>query len=106
MLQSKCCKCVIMFAIAFASLTAWSMSAFAANKIIHVDRVNGSSTGDGTGWGSSAYLYLQDGISDAASWVATQGNTAEIWVANGTYKPDKMLQAIPTLRVPAAQLSK
>ena len=50
------------------------------SKVIHVDD-NASEGGDGTSW-SNAFKYLQDALA-----VAESGD--EIWVAEGTYKPDQ-----------------
>jgi hypothetical protein len=49
-------------------------------KIIYVDD-NASEGEDGTSW-STAHKYLQDALA-----VAESGD--EIWVAEGTYKPDQ-----------------
>ena len=51
-----------------------------SSKVIHVDD-NASEGGDGTSW-STAFKYLQDALA-----VAEYGD--EIWVAEGTYKPDQ-----------------
>ncbi len=49
-------------------------------KTIFVDD-NASAGGDGTSW-ASAHKYLQDALADAVYGY-------EIWVAEGTYKPDQ-----------------
>jgi hypothetical protein len=54
--------------------------ATAAGAVVYVD-ADASAGGDGTSWGT-AYKYLQDGLADASS-----GD--DIWVAEGTYKPDQ-----------------
>ena len=65
-------KSIYLFLFLIVKL-AWS-------KTIYVDD-NSSTGGNGSSWGSS-YRYLQDAISSAVS-----GD--EIWVAEGTYKPDQ-----------------
>lgn len=56
-----------------------SQSALAVVR--RVDIANGSTSGDGSSWGSSAYKYLQDALADADS-----GD--EVWVAaTGLYYP-------------------
>ena len=49
-------------------------------KVVYVDD-NASTGGDGTSW-ASAHKYLQDALAGVAA-----GD--EIWVAEGTYKPDQ-----------------
>ncbi len=51
-------------------------------KIIYVD--DDSSGGDGNSWGN-AYKYLQEGLANASS----DPNVGEIWVGQGTYRPDE-----------------
>ena len=55
--------------------------ATAVGEVIYVD-ADASSGGNGTSWGT-AYKYLQDALADAN----VSGN--DIWVAEGTYKPDE-----------------
>jgi len=55
--------------------------AIASGAVIYVD-VDASPGGDGTTWGT-AYKYLQDALADA------NVSSDDIWVAEGTYKPDE-----------------
>jgi len=52
----------------------------AAGDVIYVD-ADASPGGDGTSW-EDAYKYLQDAL-------AVAGGDDQIWVAEGTYKPDQ-----------------
>jgi uncharacterized repeat protein (TIGR01451 family) len=52
--------------------------------VIYVD-ANAAGSNNGTSW-QNAYKYLQDALQDAN---ISGGCAAEIWVAAGTYKPDK-----------------
>lgn len=62
----------------FASICLFALTSKA--KTIYVDD-NASANGDGTSW-ASAHKYLQDALASAE-----YGD--EIWVAEGTYKPDQ-----------------
>jgi hypothetical protein len=68
--------------------------AIASGKIIYVD-AGRPAGGNGQSWGT-AYKYLQDGLTAAAS-----GD--EIWVAQGTYKPDQGTRQTPGDRTAAAK---
>jgi hypothetical protein len=68
-------KAALVIAVFLAGLAP----AVATGKTIYVD-VNTPYSNDGSSW-ARAYKYLQDGLSGASS-----GD--EIWVAEGTYKPD------------------
>jgi hypothetical protein len=71
--------------------TRLTMSAFllavlctaAVGKTIYVDE-HATGANDGSNW-ADAYRYLQDGLADANP----AEKPAEIWVAQGTYKPDQ-----------------
>jgi hypothetical protein len=56
------------------------MCSAAAGDIIHVD-ASASAGGNGQSW-PTAYKYLEDGL-------AAAGSGDDIWVAEGTYKPDQ-----------------
>ena len=85
------------FALLFISmvlvLAAPCSQSAVAQTILRVDRINGSTTGDGSDWGADAFLYLRDAIVEAS--VATELNPYEIWVAAGTYKPDEYTTGFP-----------
>jgi len=55
----------------------------ASGEVIYVDD-DASVGGDGQTWGT-AYKYLQDALADANS----NPDVNQIWVAEGTYKPDE-----------------
>ena len=69
-----------MRTLQFVLLLTFGMCHGLFAKVIYVDD-NASVGGDGTSW-ATAYQYLQDAIAGVAS-----GD--EIWVAEGTYKPDQ-----------------
>jgi hypothetical protein len=61
----------------------FALNPSASADILRVDRTNGSCSGDGTGWESDAFKYLQDALTEA-----DPGD--EIWVAaTATYYPDE-----------------
>ena len=63
-----------------AALAAILLLGTAHAKVVYVND-NASAGGDGTSW-ASAHKYLQDALADVNA-------TDEIWVAEGTYKPDQ-----------------
>jgi uncharacterized repeat protein (TIGR02543 family) len=63
-----------------AALAALVLIGTAHAKVVYVDD-NASAGGDGTSW-ANAYKYLQDALADVNA-------SDEIWVAEGTYKPDQ-----------------
>ena len=63
-----------------AALAALALLGTAHAKVVYVDD-NASAGGDGTSW-ASAHKYLQDALADVNA-------SDEIWVAEGTYKPDQ-----------------
>ena len=67
------CKCIFF-------LASFNLLVPAFAKVIYVDD-DATSGGDGVSW-ATAHKYLQDGLA-----VAEYGD--EIWVAEGTYKPDQ-----------------
>jgi len=67
-----------------ATLSGWR--AGAASVIIYVD-ADATNGGNGTSW-TAAYRYLQDALTEAAQ-IASSLNSVQIWVAEGTYKPDQ-----------------
>jgi hypothetical protein len=85
-------KCYYSVHISLIVACFCATSAFADLKVFRVDRTNGTTTGDGSDWGEDAYKYLQNALTDAATWVAipNSGNIAQIWVAAGTHKPDEI----------------
>jgi len=70
-----------IFLVILALLSAMGRTTFA--QTIFVD-VNASGANNGSSW-IDAYIYLQDGMNEAAS----VAKPVEIWVAKGTYAPDK-----------------
>ena len=63
-----------------AAIAALALIGTAHAKVVFVDD-NASAGGDGTSW-ASAHKYLQDALADVNA-------SDEIWVAEGTYKPDQ-----------------
>ncbi len=53
----------------------------AEGAVIYVDG-DAAGANNGSSW-ANAYKYLQDGLSDA------RGSSDQVWVAEGTYKPDQ-----------------
>jgi hypothetical protein len=73
-------------AVAFLSSVAFSQQTL----VRRVDIENGSTNGDGTGWGQSAYRFLQDALEWANGHLEeNEEDTVEIWVAQGVYRPDQ-----------------
>jgi hypothetical protein len=70
-------------------LIAASLCTFAVGKTIYVDD-DATGTNDGSSW-TDAYNYLQDALADAND----SEKSVEIRVAQGIYKPDQGLGAIP-----------
>lgn len=71
-------------AAALCAVTILGLSQAANATIYRVDGTNGSCSGDGSGWGSNAYLYLQDALENIN---LTSGD--QIWVAQGEYFVDQ-----------------
>lgn len=69
-------------AAALCAVTILGLSPTANATVRRVDGINGSTSGDGSDWGSDAYLYLWDAL-------AASGNGDEVWVAKGTYYVDQ-----------------
>ena len=78
--------------LAIVCLTVLSPSvASAQDRLLHVDEVNGSGSGDGLSW-NSAMKHLQDALVEAHSYLAIPQHAqhfVHIWVAQGTYYPDR-----------------
>ncbi|HRP64326.1 MAG TPA: hypothetical protein PK400_13590 [Phycisphaerales bacterium] len=62
-----------------------------ATLIRRVDIYNGSTGGNGTGWNTDAYKFLQDALTWADFHHANvnEDDIIHIWVAAGTYRPDQ-----------------
>ena len=74
-----------LFCVITACLAAvFGLNASVFGDILRVDGTNGTCAGDGSGWGASAYRYLQDALA-AANGVAED----QIWVRAGTYYADQ-----------------
>ncbi|MFC1739439.1 right-handed parallel beta-helix repeat-containing protein, partial [Planctomycetota bacterium] len=78
MLPNKQTKLYIFILLAVILLGIWPGASVAATIYVNADASTG---GDGNSW-ATALKYLQDALNDAES-----GD--EIWVAEGTYKPDR-----------------
>ena len=63
-----------------------------AGEIIYVDADAPGPVGDGSSW-TDAYVFLQHALGDAHS----SGVPCEIWVAQGIYKPDEGILAVPEI---------
>jgi hypothetical protein len=79
--------------------------AFAQTLILRVDINNGSTSGDGSAWGSQAIKYLQDALAAADAHHAQQGQEGDqiqIWVVEGVYLPaeDSSTPSCPTAQDP------
>ena len=72
----------LILGLTTCALLAGQGSAQAAILLVDDDAPSG---GDGASW-ATAYRYLQDAMAAAA---ASDGSVTEIWVAAGTYKPDR-----------------
>ena len=70
-----------IFAVAIGTTLGLGLPEVSAQTVIYVDSSATSGANDGTSW-PDAFLHLQDGLA------AVIGNS-EIWVAQGTYKPDQ-----------------
>jgi parallel beta-helix repeat protein len=68
-----------------ASGNRWAVDFPSSRKILYVDRQAAAGSGDGSSW-TDAFVDLQDAL-DAA--VNSPGIVGEIWVAAGTYGPDR-----------------
>lgn len=77
------------------AMLALTTSAANGDTVLRVDRLNGSETGDGSGWGSSAFKFLQDALLDAPN----HAPPVQIWVRGGAtvppYKPNEFAQGTP-----------
>lgn len=76
---------------ALAILGFLTLPATGQDFVLRVDGDEGSSNGDGSAWGSSAYKYLQDALTDAT--VLAESATVAVWVAatdsSNPYRPDR-----------------
>ena len=63
----------------------WAVDFPSSRKTVYVDRQATAGTGDGWSW-TNAFIDLQDALEAAAN---SPGKVSEIWVAAGTYRPDK-----------------
>lgn len=73
---------------AFVGLLAAGITCVVANAqmTLRVDIANGSTSGNGLGWGANAFKYLQNALAAADEQAP---NSVDIWVAQGTYWPDQ-----------------
>ncbi|MHC4423293.1 MAG: right-handed parallel beta-helix repeat-containing protein, partial [Planctomycetota bacterium] len=85
--------CVLAIAICF-----FLAPPAAGQSVLYVD-ANATGGDDGSSW-DDAYNYLQDALAEANS---ISGSPVEIWVAEGTYKPDQGLDT-PSGRADTFQL--
>lgn len=54
----------------------------------YVDIDSPVANGSGLSW-NSPFKYLQDGLEEAQTWLQQNDGPVEIWVARGTYRPDR-----------------
>lgn len=74
----------------------WFSSPVVAQTILRVDGQSGSTSGDGSDWGASAFKYPQDALAAAPNHTPP----VQIWVRgasgtfNGVYYPDQLQRRI------------
>jgi len=78
---SKCTTTIIAFLL---SVSAFSHAATAQPTVVYVNASAGGPIHDGNGW-DTAYKDLQDALDPAN----LPSGTTQVWVAKGTYRPDR-----------------
>jgi len=86
-IKRSCCTTGLVVCAVFL-LALGLIPTAAAQTILRVDGTSGTGGGNGSAWGASAFKYLRDALAQA-DVIVGGGGTVQVWVADGTYKPDR-----------------